>query len=541
MTHYDILIRNGMLYDGSGGAPYLGDLAIQGGRIAGVGKLEGAEAGQVIDAHGLAVAPGFINMLSWACESLIEDGRSQSDIRQGVTLEVMGEGFSYGPLTPQMKVEMLAGASDIRFDVTWETLDEYLNFLAGKGVAPNIASFVGTGTLRSYVIGEQDRAATPGELAQMCGLARQALEEGAVGVASALAYTPDCFYRTEELVALARVAAEYDRLYIAHMRGEGDRLLESIDEMIYIAEQSGVRLEIYHFKAAGWRNWGKVDAAIAKIEAARARGLQITADMYPYAATMTGLDVTMPPWVREGGHRAWVERLKDPVIRQRLRRELAVLADDWENTFAEVRSFDEILLVQFKNPALKHLTGKTLAEVAALRGTSPEDTVMDLVIEDNSRVGTVYFVMLEENLHRQFRQPWMSLCSDAASLAPEGVFLRSSNHPRAYGSFARFLGKYVRDEGLMPLEEAIRRLTGLPAANLRLTERGLLKEGYCADIVVFDPVTIQDHATFTQPQQYATGVQHVFVNGVQALKDGEHSGALPGQVARPAGAGLRAG
>ena len=534
MSTFDALIKNAAIYNGRGGKPYRGDIAIQGQHIAALGDLGEAQAQTVIEAGGLAAAPGFINMLSWASESLIADGRSQSDIRQGVTLEVMGEGFSYGPLTPAMRQEMLDGQADFKFDVPWTTLDEYLEHLTGRGVSCNVTSFVGTGTLRDFVLGKANRPATSQELERMRALAREALQAGAVGVASALAYVPDCFHSTAELVALAQVAAEYDGLYIAHMRGEGDHLLEGIDEMIAIAERSGARVEIYHLKIAGWQNWHKIDAAIEKIEAARARGVQIGADVYPYDAAASGLDLCMPAWVQEGGYQAWAGRLKDPAVRQRLKVEMSTPSDEWENALLEVQSLDGILFTGFDNPKLKPLTGKTLGEVSAQRGTTPEETIMDLIVEDGSRVSVVYFTMSEANLRRLLQLPWVSLCSDARSMAPEGVFLQSSTHPRAYGSFARFLGKFVRDEGLLPLEEAVRRLTSLPASNLRIKQRGLLEPGCFADLVLFDPAEIRDHATFTQPQQYATGVQHVFVNGALVIQSSDHTGALPGQVVRRA-------
>lgn len=534
MKTFNTIIKNALIYDGSSKKPSSGDLAINDQKIAALGNLEHAQAHTVIDAQGLALAPGFINMLSWASESLIADGRSQSDLRQGVTLEVMGEGFSYGPLNDAMRQEILAQQADFHFELPWNTLEEYLKHLEGRGVSCNVTSFVGTGTLRDYVMGKTNRPATPQEMAIMQSLAREALQAGAAGVASALAYVPDSFNSTAELISLAQVAAEYDRLYIAHMRGEGDRLLEAIDEMILIADRSGARVEIYHLKIAGWKNWHKIDAAIEKIEAARARGLQITADVYPYIAAASGLDLCMPAWVQEGGLKSWIMRLKDPAVRERLLVEMTTASDEWENALLEVQDLDGILFTGFDNPELKPLTGKTLAEVCALRGTSPAETLMDLIIEDGSRVSTVYFTMLEENLRKLLQLPWVSLCSDARSMAPEGVFLQSSTHPRAYGSFARFLGRYVRDESLLPLEEAVRRLTSLPASNLRLKQRGLLAPGYFADLVLFDPVAIQDHATFTQPQQFASGVQHVFVNGAAVIRNGEHTGALPGQVVRSA-------
>jgi len=532
---YDLLIKNALLYDGSGAPPVPGSLAVRGQHIVAVGAVVPAPAQRVIDAAGQAVAPGFINMLSWAAEALIADGRSQSEIRQGVTLEVMGEGYSYGPLNEAMKQEKLAGQADFKYDIPWTSLDEHLEYLVHRGVSTNVASFVGAGTLRTHVMGYADRPATSAELEQICGLARQAMRDGAMGVAAALVYVPDIFYSTDELVALAKVAADYDGMFVAHMRGEGDRLLEGIDEMIEIARRAGARTEIYHLKAAGWRNWNKLEAAVQKIEAARAEGLQVTADMYPYAASGTGLDVCMPPWVQEGGLDAWVARLKDPDIRARVAAEMVAPAQEWENNLDQVTSPEGILFAGFNNPALKPLTGKTLAEVAALRGASPVDTVIDLVIEDHSPVSVIYFTMNEDNLRKQVRLPWISLCSDARSMAPEGHFLLSSTHPRAYGAFARFLGHYVRDEGLIPLEEAIHRLTGLPAANLKLSQRGRLLPGYFADVVIFDPARIQDHATFLQPQQYATGVSHVLVNGVPVIQDGEHTGAKPGQVVRGPG------
>ncbi len=527
---FDLLIQNGTIYDGSGDAPYTGDVASKGDTIAALGQLNGASASTVIDARGLAVAPGFINMLSWATESLIADGRSQSDIRQGVTLEVMGESFSMGPLNAAMKDELRAEQGDIKYEVAWTTLNEYLEYLARRGVSTNVASFVGSASVRTHVLGHTSRPPTPAELQQMCALVRQAMAEGAVGLSSALIYVPDCFNRPEDLLAMARVAADYDGLYISHLRSEADHLLEGIDELLAVARAAGVRAEIYHLKVAGRSNWRKIDAMIEKIETARAQGVHLTADMYTYTAGATGLNGVMPPWVQEGGFEAWRKRLKDPDVRQRLRREIAAPGDGWENMYDLASSPENVLLTGFKSQALKPLAGKTLAEVAALRGASPIDTAMDLVIEDGSRVDTVYFTMSEDNLRRELTLPWVSFCSDAASLAPEGVFLRSNCHPRAYGAFARLLGKYVRDEKIVSLQEAIRRLTALPAANLKLDRRGRLQPGYFADVVVFDPATIQDHATFARPHQYAAGVQHVVVNGTQVIKDAEHTGATPGRV-----------
>jgi N-acyl-D-amino-acid deacylase len=531
----DLVIHNGTIYDGSGAAPFVGDVAIEGDRISAIGARRAVRGRVELDASGLAVAPGFVNMLSWATKSLIEDGRSQSDIRQGVTLEVMGEGWSMGPLNEAMKSEMVERQGDIKFDVEWTTLDEYLEYLVRRGVSCNVASFVGATSVRIHVLGYEDRAPAPDELARMRDLVRQAMQEGAVGLSSSLIYAPACYAGTGELLALAGVAAEFGGLYISHIRNEGAQLLGAIEELLAVAQITGVSAEIYHFKAAGRANWDKLDEAVARVEAARAAGLHITADMYTYPASSTGLDATMPRWVQEGGHRAWVERLRDPAIRQRVKREMVAPGEEWDSSYLAAGSADNILLIGFKNEALKPLIGKTLAEVAAQRGSSPEETAMDLVVEDDSDVGCVFFTMSEENVRKQIALPWMSFGSDGASLAAEGVFLRSSTHPRAYGNFARLLGRYVRDEQVIPLEEAVRRLTWLPASNLKLHQRGLLAPGYLADVVVFDPAVVQDHATFDRPHQYSTGMVHVFVNGQQVLKDGEHTGATPGRVVRGPG------
>ena len=532
---FDVIIRNGTVYDGSGRPPVQTDVAITGDRIEVVGELQGATARIEIDAEGRAVAPGFINVLSWATDSLVEDGRSLADTRQGVTLEVFGEGWSMGPLNDAMKAESSARQGDIRYDIDWTTLDEYLRFLVGRGITPNVASFVGATTVRIHELGYEDRPPDAEELERMRALVRQAMEEGALGVGSSLIYAPACYAGTDELVALCEVAAEYGGRYITHMRSEGNRLLESVDEVLEIAERAGIGAEIYHLKAAGEANWPKLDAVIDKVEAARSRGLDITANMYTYTAGATGLDAAMPPWVQEGGHDRWLERLRDPAVRERVAREMREATDEWENLLLAAGSPDRVLLVGFKNDALKPLTGKTLAEVAKLRGVSPEEAAIDLVIEDDSRVGTIYFLMSEENIERQIALPWVSFGSDAGSPAPEGVFLKSNPHPRAYGNFARLLGHYSRDRAVIPLAEAIRRLTSLPADNLGLEGRGRLVAGAYADVVVFDPLTIEDHATFAKPHQLATGVEHVFVNGVQVLEAGEHTGATPGQVVRGPG------
>ncbi len=534
-AEYDIVLRGGTIYDGSGRAPFVGDLAIRGDVIAAVGDLSGDRGKTEVDVAGLAVAPGFINMMCWGNESLIEDGRSQSDIRQGVTLEVMGEGQSMGPLNDDMKEELLKRQGDIKYPIEWTTLGEYLRYLERRGVSTNVASFIGAATPRIYVIGRDDRPVTAEELKRMQDLVRQAMEEGAVGVASALVYPPGCFANTDELIALASAAAEYNGMYISHLRSEGEQLLESIEELIAIARAARIRAEIYHLKTAGRENWPKMDQVIAMVEKARAEGLQITADVYTYAAGSTGLNSTMPPWVQDGGFEASLQRLKDPATRQRIAREMRESRSGWENMYLQAGSPDKILLVGFKSQALKPLTGKTLAEIAEMRGKSPEETAMDLIVEDGSRIATVYFSQSEENLRRRIALPWVSFCSDSPSLATEGVFLNSSVHPRAYGSFARLLGKFVREEKLITLQEAIRKLAALPAENLKLDRRGRLLEKYFADVVVFDPAKIQDHATYEKPHQYATGMIHVFVNGVQVLKDGDHTGAKPGRFVRGPG------
>jgi N-acyl-D-amino-acid deacylase len=527
---FDVLIRNGTVYDGTGQPGRRADVGIRGDRIAAVGDLSGATAALSVDAAGLAVAPGFINMLSWATESLLVDGRSQSDIRQGVTLEIFGEGSSMGPLTDEMKRRRLAQQGNLKFDITWTTLAEYLRELEHRGVSTNVASFVGATTVREHVIGLEDRPATPEQLERMRALVRQEMEAGALGIGSSLIYPPAFFASTEELIELSKVAAEYRGKYISHIRSEGARLLEALEELITISREAGIPAEVYHLKAAGRDNWPKMDEAIARIEAARKEGLRITANMYTYTAGSTGLAASMPPWVLDGGYPAAFERLKDPAQRAKIAAAVRTPSDEWENFYVASGSPDRIILVDFRSEALKPLTGRTLAEAAKLRGEDPVDTIMNLVLEDESRVGAVYFLMSEENVRKQIALPWMSFGSDGASVAPELPFTLSSPHPRAYGTFARLLGRYVRDEKIIPLEEAIRRLTGLPAENLELDRRGFLREGMFADVVVFDPATIADRATFENPHQYAVGVRHVFVNGTQVLKDGEHTDARPGRV-----------
>ncbi len=518
--HYDVIVRSGTIYDGSGGEPAVGDVAIAGDRIASVGARIPASASLEIDASGLAVAPGFINMLSWANVSLLHDGRSQGDIRQGVTLEVLGEGSSMGPLNDAMKRDMVERQTDVRYDVCWTTLAEYLQTLQRKGVSCNVASFMGATSARIHELGHEDRLPTTAELARMQALVRTAMAEGAMGLSSALIYAPASYSDTHELIELAKPVGECDGLYISHIRGEGATLFEALDEFLTIAREAKVRAEIYHMKQAGESNWDKQAGQIASIEAARADGLAITADMYNYVAAGTGLGTItgMPLWAYEGGHRDMIARLTDPATRARIRSEM------------HIRNSDHILLVAFKNEELKPLAGKTLTEVAAMRGKATEDTAIDLIVDDDSRVGAVHFAMSEENVRRQIALPWVSFGSDGASMAAEGVFLKSGCHPRAYGNFARLLGRYVRDERIIPLQEAVRKLSALPADNLRLQDRGRLVEGMFADVVAFDPATIADKATFAQPHQYAVGVKHVLVNGTPVLRDGEHTGATPGRV-----------
>lgn len=538
MAEHDLVIRGGTIYDGSGGTPYVGDVAVDGQKITAVGASGSLQGKVEVDASGLAVAPGFINMLSWAVETLIHDGRSQSEIRQGVTLEVVGESSSMGPLSDSMKAQGTRGVlgnKDIQYDVEWTTLGEYLEFMVRRGISPNIASFVGGSTLRVYAIGYDDRPPTEDELKLMCDLTQQAMEEGAVGLSTALIYPPASYAKTDELIALCKVVAANGGMYISHLRSEGNAFLEGLDEFLTIAREANLRSEIYHLKASGKDNWWKMDEVIKRVNEARASGMEITADMYTYPAGGTGLTSCVPPWAHDGGHDAFIERIKDPETRAKIIESMRTPSDDWENMGMIAGSPDRVLLSGFTNPALRHLSGKTLADVATERRISPEDAVLDLLLEDGGRIFTMYFTMSEDNIRKQVALPWMAFCSDAESLATEGVFLKWRPHPRAYGSFARVIGHYSRDEKLMPLEEAVRRLTSFPANMLRIKDRGSLKEGYFADIVIFDPATVQDHATFAEPHQYATGMVHVFVNGEQVLKDGEHTGATPGQVVRGPG------
>lgn len=535
---YDVIIRQGTVYDGSGAEGKIMDVGINSDTIAAIGDLSKAVGKKEIDAKGLAVAPGFINMLSWAVESLIIDGNSQSDIRQGVTLEVFGEGNSMGPINDKMRKEMQDGMKrnpDYAYDIDWTTLNEYLQSLVKRGISPNVASFIGATTVRVHELEYDNRLPNEEELARMQDLVRKAMEEGALGVGSSLIYAPANYSSTEELIALNKVAAQYGGMYITHMRSEGNGIFGAVDETIRIAREAGLPAEIYHLKMAGSENWNKLDSVLAMIDAANTSGLKITADMYTYRAGATGLDAAMPPWLQEGGLQQWIKRMKNPQIRKKALEEMRKPSDKWENLLLMSGSPDNVLLLEFTNDSLRQFTGKTLAEVAKIHGKSPEETAMDLVMTDSTRVGTAYFMMSEENIKRQIALPYLSFGSDAGSPAAEGIFLKSNDHPRAYGNFARLLGKYVRDEKVIPMHEAIRKLTSLPASNLKIKKRGTLTPGYYADVVAFDPEKIQDHATFEQPHQYSTGMVHVFVNGEQVLADGEHTGARPGRVVRGPG------
>jgi len=527
---FDAVIRGGTVYDGSGKTPVKADVAIKGDRVVKIGDLSKASAKTVIDATGMAVSPGFINMLSWSTESLIIDPRSLGELKQGVTTQIFGEGDSMGPLNDRMKAWMKSEQGDLKYDITWTSLADYLNFLERKGVSQNVASYIGARTVRRYVIGDEDKPPTLEQLDQMREVVRKEMENGALGIGSSLIYAPAFYAKTDELIAMCKVASQYKGKYISHMRSEGNQLIEAVDELIRISREAHIPAEIYHLKAAGKENWPKMDQVLKMVEDARKRGLKITADMYTYPAGATGLDASIPPWALSGGYPELFKRIKDTETRKKILDEMRTETNKWENLRLAAGSPDRILLVAFKNDKLKPLTGKSLAEVASMRGTDPENTILDLMLEDGSRVGTVYFLMSEDNIKKQIAFPWVSFGSDAESVAPEGVFLKSNPHPRAYGNFARLLGKYVREEKVIPLREAIRRLSSLPAGNLGLADRGLLKEGYFADVVIFDPATISDRATFDRPHQFAVGVRDVFVNGVQELRNGEHTNSFAGKA-----------
>src|SRR6476619_5442504 len=527
---FDVIIKGGTVYDGTGEEGHVADVAIRGDRIVGVADFASAVAKKTIDARGLAVAPGFINMLSWSTESLIQDGRSQSEIRQGVTNEIMGDGESMGKLNDRMKTRLVREQTDIKFEIKWNTLAEYLHYLEKRGISCNVASFLGATTVREYVIGLEDKQPTPEQLDQMRELVRREMEAGALGIGTSLIYPPAFYAKTEELIELCKVAAKYQGKYISHMRSEGNQLFQGLDELIRISREAGIPAEVYHIKASGEKNWPKEDELLDRIEAAQKEGLKIRANMYTYTAAGTGLDACLPPWTEDGGYPALFKRLRDPAMREKIAAEVRIDSDAWENLYLAAGSPEKILLSGFKSEKLKPLTGKSLAEIAKMRGRDPIDTAMDLIAEDESRIDTIYFLMSEENVKKEIVKPWVSFGSDEASQAPEGNFMKSNCHPRAYGNFARVLGKYVREEKVLTLEDAIRKLSGLPATNLGLDHRGFVQEGMFADVVVFDPATVGDKATFEKPHQYSVGMKHVFVNGTQVIKDGEHTGAKPGRA-----------
>lgn len=532
---YDTIIRNGLVYDGNGAAPFTADIGIKNDTIAFIGDLSKESAKNEVDAKGKAVSPGFINMLSWAPVSLIEDGRSQGDIRQGVTLEVFGEGESMGPLNAKMKADMQKDQSLIKYEVAWNTLGEYMQWMEKKGISTNIASFVGATTIRTNVIGEDNRDPTPAEMERMRALVKQAMEEGALGVGTSLIYPPAFFAKTQELIELCKAAAPYGGGYISHMRSEGNKLTDAVEELITIAKEAGVHGEIYHLKAAGVSNWGKMDSVIRRVERARKEGIDIAANMYTYTAGATGMTAALPPSLQDGGFGKLWQRLQDPQTREAMKKAMKTNAPDWENLYYGAGSADKVLLLGFRRDSLFKYAGKSLAEVAKLRNTTPEDAAIDLIIQDSSRVEVAYFLMSEENVRKQVALPWVSFGSDAASMATEGKFIKQSSHPRAYGNFARVIGQYVREEKLLPLELAIHKLAKVAATNLHIQKRGELTVGNYADILIFDPAKVKDNATYENPHQYAEGMQHVWVNGVQVLKEGVHTDAKPGRFVKGVG------
>lgn len=532
---FDIIIKNGTIIDGSGNKSFSGDIGVKGDTIAAMGNLSNENAIKTIDATGLVVAPGFVNMLSQAHETLIIDGNSQSDIRQGVTLEILGEGWSMGPWNKQIKKGTLSYQKEYKYKIKWTTLGEYLQYLEDRGVSSNIASFVGATTIRVHEMNRENREPTLQEMERMKELTREAMKEGALGLSTALIYTPGLYASTEELIELCKVVSDYGGIYISHLRSEGDNLLKAIDELIEISAKANIAAEIYHFKVAGEHNWHKYEAAIIKIDSARSAGLKIYANMYTYTAAQTGLDAAMPPWVQEGGLKSWRNKLTDPEIRNKVMIEMNEDSKEWENFYYAAGSPDNILLIGFRNDSLKYLTGKTLSEIALLKNLTPEETAMNLVVWDGSKVKTVYFLMSEETIKKQITLPYMCFSSDAGSYSNTDKFNLEHPHPRAYGNFAKLLGKYVRDEGIISMEEAIYRLTYLPCSRLRIEKRGLLEVGYFADIVAFDASKIQDNATYENPKSYATGMLHVLVNGTEVIRDGEHTEAKPGRFIKGPG------
>ena len=533
---YDTIIRNGMVYDGNGGEPFKGDIGINSDTIAFIGDLSKEKGRNEIDANGMAVSPGFINMLSWSPVTLLEDGNSQGDIRQGVTLEVFGEGESMGPLNPKMKADLQKDQPLFKFNVDWNTLGEYMHSLEKRGISCNVASYVGATTIRTHVIGEENRDPTATELDSMKALVKQAMEEGALGVGSSLIYPPAFFAKTSELIELCKAAAPYGGGYISHMRSEGNKLHEAVEELITIAKEAGVHGEIYHLKVGGVDNWNKMDSVIKRVERARSEGIDIAANMYTYIAGATGMTASMPPSLQDGGFGKLWERLQDPSTRKEMIKAMKTNATDWENLYYGAGSPERVLLLGFRKNSLSKYIGKTLGEAAKMMNTTPEDAAIDLIVQDSSRVEVAYFLMNEDNVKKQIALPWVSFGSDAGSMAPEGNFLKQSTHPRAYGNFARVIGHYVRDEKVLSLQQAIQKLSNVAAHSLNISKRGELKVGNFADVLVFDPAKVKDNATFEKPHQYASGMIHVMVNGVQVLKNGEHTNAKPGRFVKGAGA-----
>lgn len=527
---FDLILRGGTVYDGSGGEPIAGDIGVRGDTIERVGDLRDARSGAVIDAAGMAVAPGFINMLSHSYLTMLHDGRSLSELKQGVTTQVFGEGSSMGPLNDGLRHRLTEQDPALNYSVEWRSLAEYLTFAEKKGVSQNVASYIGATTLRTYVAGHENRPLTRGELDIVCGLIREEMEAGALGIGSSLIYPPAFFATTDELIEMCAATAPYHGKYISHMRNEGLELLDGIDELVRIGREASVPAEIYHLKASGRDAWPLMQRAIEAVESARADGLAVTADMYTYTAGATGLSNCIPPWYHEGGQERLFERLADPAVRSEIRTTIETQRHGWENLYQDAAGAENILILQTRDPGLRRYQGKTLAQAAAMDGTDPLDAMMDLVMRDRSRVGTAYFMMAEENVRLGLSQPWVSLGSDAGSMAAEGVFLSRSTHPRAYGNFARLLGKYVREEKVLALPDAIRRMTRLPADNLGLDRRGRIEEGFFADLIVFDPATVADHATYENPHRYASGVRDVIVNGTVTLRDGEFAGTFAGRA-----------
>jgi N-acyl-D-amino-acid deacylase len=529
---FDLILRNGNVYDGSGGPPFVADVAVSGDRIARVGGLDGAHAATEIDAAGMAVAPGFVNMLSHSYASMLQDGRSLAELKQGVTLQIFGEGFSMGPQTPAMRESARKAGAEaaIPYDVDWWSLADYLSYAERKGIAQNVASYIGATTLRVYAVGQDDRPATDAEMDVMRGLVRDEMSAGALGIGASLMYPPAFYASTEELIELCRASAPFQGKYIAHMRDEGDRLLEAVDEHLRIGREGGVPAEIWHLKASGVENWDKLDRVIETVEAARAGGEPVSADMYTYTAGGTGLASIIPPWFHDGGPRKLLERLDDPVARADMRTAIETSRDGWENLYAQAAGPENLLIVGVRKDEHSRYRGMNLRAIGEAMGLHPIDAALELIRRDRSRVETVYFMMTEDNVRRQIALPWVAFGSDASSMAAEGAFLRNSAHPRAYGNFARLLGHYVRDERVVPLEEAIRRLTRFPCENLGLAGRGRIEPGCFADVVVFDPATIADRSTYQEPHRYAVGVRDVVVNGAVTLRDGEFAGSLAGRA-----------